>query len=100
MTCPHCGHKISFRICLVYLIKNHKHSIICDNCNRAIAPDKDIITFNMGMSIGFSAIAIPSMVALYVFHTDFLTAVIAGILFAIAAFLIVSIITIRDIHFK
>ncbi len=98
--CPHCRHKLSFRACLVYLIKNHEHSIICDNCHRIIAPEKDAVSFKLGINLGFFAIVIPAMIALYVFHTDFLTSVIAGLLFAFITFLIVSVITLGHLHFK
>ena len=63
------------------------HSIKCENCHRAVAPDKDSVSFQLGMNIGFFAIVIPAIIAIHIFHTNFITAVIAGLIVVLIAFI-------------
>ena len=63
------------------------HSIKCENCHRAVAPDKDSVSFQLGMNIGFFAIVIPAIMAIHIFHTNFITAVIAGLIVVLIAFI-------------
>lgn len=98
--CPHCNQKISLRRCLIYLLKDSKHSIRCNTCNREIRPVQNPIRNEYCVALGFLSIYIPAMIAKNVYQADFIVAIISSIPFFVIVEMAIIFITLNKLFFK
>lgn len=98
--CPHCGHKISMRRCLPYILFGTNHTTICNYCQRKVSLKREPLPFNLCVYVGLLSSIIPLYFLLYVIHYEFVESVLTLLPFWILEFIVMSIATIRRIEFE
>ena len=98
--CPYCHKKVSFKKCIIYIIRGTNYPPECSHCGKQLWLEKEPIPFQYCVFAGFVIMYLSMEYFLYYCKMDFFHSMMFCLPIAILTEIICSAVILQRIYFK